>query len=896
MTELHKQLERIVRDARRLPPMALAGDEAVRAGWRVFMACFVHQAELDPASTSPLLPTDCCESALAQALVPQFNRLLAQFPVSPAQLGWAFQYWRAPEKRAAARRTGRIRESDLPCLTQLFSEPYMVDFLLHNTLGAWASHRFGGKKSLPLWPCLRRHPDGRPLTGTFAQWPRQPEALRLLDPCCGAGHFLLGAFEMLVALRGTVEDVSSAVAAERVLRENLHGIEIDPECAEVARVSLRWAALRQGLHHAQPRILSLCDEASGMDTPMARAMAALGSLARPQHDTGETRWHRQAREILGQPYSLVATNVPFLARAKQSAELRDFCLGQYPEARRDLAAVFVQRCLEFCAPGGAAALVSPQNWLFLRNYHDLRLRLQKEASWLMLARLGEGGFHSGGAAGAFSALLVLSKTPPEGRLPLALWDVSGCKGPDAKAHALKESACQWAAPGEWQTPDQSITPPAGGQSLLCDFAEVHTGLQTGDNPRYVRCFWELPRISGPWTFQQGPPAQTEAFAGREQVVFWEGGAGALANSPNARVQGLDALGKRGVAVRLMRNLCATLYEGDLGDQCAAIIIPKDESDLPALWAFAQSEAFTRAVRTLDAKVNVAPATLKRIPFDRPMWRKRALEWPPLPQPQSNDPTQWLFDGDIMRSRHPLQTAVAGMLGYQWPFAAPPVSSSLCMKGMLSLCLLEEGAAPRERHSEAAECLEQYLERAGCIEHVPQWLAEADAPGQSLHQWLSTRFFRQHCKVFLHRPLIWHIWDGLRDGFGMLLNYHLLNRAALERLLEEPLAGWIARCGRAGNERKIAAAKRLRMRLEAILKGRAPYDLFVRWKPLGQQPAGWNPDLNDGLRVNIRPFVAAEVLRTKPRLQWTTDRGMESPGSPWFELFQGERRNDYHSAQ
>ena len=64
--------------------------------------------------------------------------------------------------------------------------------------------------------------------------------------------------------------------------------------------------------------------------------------------------------------------------------------------------------------------------------------------------------------------------------------------------------------------------------------------------------------------------------------------------------------------------------------------------------------------------------------------------------------------------------------------------------------------------------------------------------------------------------------------------------------------------------------------ETILAGEPPYDIFVRWKPLEEQPIGWNPDLNDGVRMNIRPFMTAEVLCKKPSINWVKDGGNEPP--------------------
>ncbi|MCK7579539.1 MAG: YjbD family protein [Chromatiales bacterium] len=83
-----------------------------------------------------------------------------------------------------------------------------------------------------------------------------------------------------------------------------------------------------------------------------------------------------------------------------------------------------------------------------------------------------------------------------------------------------------------------------------------------------------------------------------------------------------------------------------------------------------------------------------------------------------------------------------------------------------------------------------------------------------------------------------------------------------------------RDGSDGAEARLAAAQDLKRRLELILEGEAPYDIFVRWKPLAEQPIGWNPDLNDGVRLNIRPFMTAEVLRhnKKPKLNIDVEKG------------------------
>ena len=187
------------------------------------------------------------------------------------------------------------------------------------------------------------------------------------------------------------------------------------------------------------------------------------------------------------------------------------------------------------------------------------------------------------------------------------------------------------------------------------------------------------------------------------------------------------------------------------------------------------------------------------------------------------------------------------------------------------------------------------------------LTNSDSEGKTLESWLRDGFFKQHCAMFGHRPFIWQIWDGTKDGFSVLVNYHKFTRKALESLIYTYLGDWIAQQQRQvetkipGAQTRLDAAVMLQNRLKLILVGDAPYDIFVRWKPLSQQPVGWNPDLNDGVRLNIRPFMTgpdikkagAGILRDKPNIKWDKDRGKDVESSPWYDLFHGDRINDHH---
>ena len=63
--------------------------------------------------------------------------------------------------------------------------------------------------------------------GAFDGWPKNAKQIKALDPCSGSGHFLVALFRHLVPIRMIEEGLSTREAADAVLRDNIHGLEID---------------------------------------------------------------------------------------------------------------------------------------------------------------------------------------------------------------------------------------------------------------------------------------------------------------------------------------------------------------------------------------------------------------------------------------------------------------------------------------------------------------------------------------------------------------------------------------------------------------------------------------------------------------------------------------------
>jgi len=638
----------------------------------------------------------------------------------------------------------------------------------------------------------------------------------------------------------------------------------------------------------------------------------------------------KAAKLLGSNYQWIITNVPYLTGGKQNEKLKDFCDKHYPTAKNDLATVFLNRCLECCAENGNVSIVLPQNWLFLTSYRKFREDLLNNETWHLIARLGEGGFDSSAAAGAFTALIIFSRNNNAASMISGL-DVSKPRQPVEKAAVLRTGEVKSVEQvKQLGNPDARISfLDSNYGDLLSKYSYSYHGLTSGDMPRMKMAFWEILNNKDIWIPYQGTVNKSVLYGGNEYLLRWQNGTGAINELKGSRKDGTEAWGKTGVLISQMRKLPATLYTSCAFDNNTAVIVPYNPSHLSAIWCFCSTSTYNEAVRCIDQKIGVTSATLAKVPFDLDHWTKVAADKYPngLPRPYSEDPTQWIFHGHPAKSNEPLQVAVARLLGYRWPAELDEeMELSEEARALVKKCddLLsyadEDGIVCIPPVRGEASAADQLLNMLAAVygdswsnDKLSELLKQADHAGKPLEIWLREKFFTQHCKLFQHRPFIWHIWDGLRDGFAALVNYHKLDKKLLETLIYTYLGDWISRQkqdianGVDGSQEKLDAAESLKKKLELILEGEAPYDIFVRWKPIEKQPIGWDPDLNDGVRLNIRPFMSvpdvgkkgAGVLRDKPNINWNKDRGTDVESAPWYNLGleyggkKGDRINDHH---
>lgn len=893
---------------------------------------------------------------------------------SDDSLGWVYQYWQSEAKETINASGDKIDGEKLPAVTQLFTEPYMVHFLIDNTLGAWWTARNPGITPPIEFKYLRTLDDGTPAAGNFDGWPTEWKDITMMDPSMGSGHFVVEVFKVMATLRKRDEALSNEEACDAVIRENIHGLELDDRCTQIAAFNLALSAWKFCGHYRElPEMNLACcgiapkgkkedwvKLANAEQDPAVRARLKgglermydlfqkapeLGSLIDPtaiQRDAFTSDFTEiepflekalatetsndedldrgiiavgiaKAGRLLAKGYVWQITNVPYLGRGRQPEDgiLRTFCETYYPKSKHELATTFIERIMKN-GTTKTISVVTPQNWLFQPRYKAFRKMTLHQYDWSYLAWLGSGAFSQ--ITGEVVKAILVSLSNWESNDYFFGIDASD-KDYELKPVGLKnDPLINLSNEDQLKNPDFIISKVSHDKvDVLNDFAISIEGISTGDNERFVRKYYEFDSLLGhlDWEYFIQHVTENELYGGRSDLILWEEGKGVLRNYPSAHnfpsevMKGVRVLGANGLRVTQMTDPKCTLYTGEIFGKSGATIVPINDEYLIPMFCYCNSEEFTKNINNINQSLYRPVGTFLKVPFDYDYWRNIANEKFPagLPKPYSDDPTQWLFHGHPKCTDSPLQVTISRLLGYQWPAEydeememADEAREKIQAIHDLALPFDEDGIVcipPVNGESAAADRIREQIMKVWGDDYngntTKSLLQQEGSKKKDLESYLRDDFFGDHCKLFKNRPFIWHIWDGRKDGFSALVNYHKLDKANLEKLIFTYLGDWIRQCelklqnGVSGTDGLLSAAKQLKEKLLLILKGEPPYDLFIRWKPIEEQPIGWDPDINDGVRLNVYPFVEAGVLRRKFNVKWKKDRGKNPSGSPWGPL-------------
>lgn len=402
--------------------------------------------------TELLMPDDLLSGSSILALTRE--AILPEVADSGVEvIGWLYQFYISEKKDEVMGKT--VKTEDIPAATQLFTPDWIVRYLVENSLGR-------------LW--MQNHPASRlaesmeyyiPATEQDADFLKvmSPEELKVCDPCCGSGHMLTYAFDLLEKIYEEA-GFSPREIPSLILKNNLYGLEIDSRAGELAAFALTMKAreydsrfLRRE-NAPKPNIcilqnVSLTDEeqteylnfigpdlfTSALQTTLRQFEKAdcFGSLIVPQlTDSAAMLAELESRDVADQlllsgihtrvltvlrqvkylspKYHVVVTNPPYMGGKGMNADLKKFAEAKYPDSKSDLFAMFIERCLELVQKHGTIGMITMQSWMFLSSFEKLRTKLLDEDTILSMAHLGPRAFDTIGGEVVQTTAFTLTNT------------------------------------------------------------------------------------------------------------------------------------------------------------------------------------------------------------------------------------------------------------------------------------------------------------------------------------------------------------------------------------------------------------------------------------------------------------------------------------------------------
>lgn len=467
-------------------------------------------------------------------------------------IGWLYQFYISEKKDevfAGLKKNRKITPENIPAATQLFTPHWIVRYLVENSLGRlWLLNRPDSK----LFERMDYYIKPDQAETNFLRIAK-PEEIRICDPACGSGHMLTYAFDLLYEIYEE-EGYGTAEIPEKILANNLYGIEIDERAGELAAFALVMKA-RSRQHRffnkgIRPNICVLenirFDKSEmedymdfvGRDLFTVSLQTTLnqfeeadnfGSLIRPNVtdadgmlDIRESRGvygdlvYRTAHEkvlsvlrqadYLSQKYHVVIANPPYMGSNGMNGRLKAWARDNFPNSKRDLFAMFIERNLDLVAERGLVAMITMQSWMFLSSFQALRMRILRQETILSMAHFGAKAFDNiSGEVVTTTAFCIARQSMPKYKGAfLSLVDgTSESEKALAMYKAIKNLEC---APFHLTSSDDFRKIPESpiaywvskavlslfqNNAFLSDKIEAREGFITGNNDLFLRRWCEI---------------------------------------------------------------------------------------------------------------------------------------------------------------------------------------------------------------------------------------------------------------------------------------------------------------------------------------------------------------------------------------------------------------------
>jgi type II restriction/modification system DNA methylase subunit YeeA len=466
--------------------------------------------------TELLLPDDLTSQF---SIVKDMNNGMSKEDCTEVEIiGWLYQFYVSDLNEELISSKKKYDKDELAPASQLFTPKWIVQYMVDNTLGQlWIEinpqTKITEKLNFYIKPAYKDNLQPRVK--------KSIEEVKFFEPCVGSGHILSYAFDVFYTIYEE-QGYNPVEIPTLILENNLWGIDIDPRAAQMASFVLMMKSRQKQKRFfntviskkLQPNIYYYED--FDFDKKFKNA-TALGSLVNVEPhernsikvETNSLFGERQLQlsklyNLLGQRYDVVVTNPPYINSSRLEGSVKQYIEAKYPEAKTDLFATFILRCLELCNEDGLTGFMTPFVWMFISSYEKLREAIINKHFINNLIQLEYSGFD--GATVPICTFTLRNKYIQHAKGSyIRLSDFRGASNQAPKTlEAIKNPKCGWfytadqkdfeMVPnrniGYWLKPIQISFFRKYGELGNTNYKAVN-GLQTGNTERFIRFFHEI---------------------------------------------------------------------------------------------------------------------------------------------------------------------------------------------------------------------------------------------------------------------------------------------------------------------------------------------------------------------------------------------------------------------
>lgn len=349
------------------------------------------------------------------------------------------------------------------------------------------------------------------------------KGIRVLDPACGSGSFLIYAYHVFADFyrrmnaaieKRQVELLASGAAADmfhrleafaelpqavidyphRILREHLYGVDVDPEAAEIAAVNLTMQAFADTKHEKLPLILNENIKVGnsligGTPEELSEYFGHRWLEKRPFN------WEREFPWILAEGgFDVVVGNPPYVRIQTLPRDEAGYYRARYESAfgSFDIYVLFLEKAIQLLKPGGRLGFITSGK--FLKSQYGERIRevLRRDCTVESVLDLSAHRVFAG--ATTYPAVTVLTKGARDEPLrytavPVDVAVPQGAPGLDLTSLPTIVTDQQALVRGVWPpvpTGDTLLAKLSASAAPLSEIADrVFVGLQTSADGVYI---------------------------------------------------------------------------------------------------------------------------------------------------------------------------------------------------------------------------------------------------------------------------------------------------------------------------------------------------------------------------------------------------------------------------